>query len=67
MSRRQNRRGGNAGAPEEAFDADYYRRHYEDPETAVNSPEEVATLARFVFAYLDYLGVTIETWMEPER
>jgi hypothetical protein len=47
-----------------AFDADYYRRYYEDPRTRVAGPEDTARLARFVSGYLDHLGITPRTALD---
>lgn len=48
----------------ESFDADYYRRYYEDERTRVAGPEDTARLARFVTGYLDHLGVTPKTALD---
>lgn len=45
---------------DERFDADYYSRHYNTPETQVASPESTARLAGFVVAYLRYLQIDVE-------
>lgn len=42
-----------------AFDAEYYRKFYEDPRTRAVSPEEVARQMAFVCAYLQHLDVPI--------
>lgn len=42
-----------------SFDARYYRRYYESPRTRVADAESCASLAGFVFAYLDYLQVPV--------
>lgn len=59
------------------FDADYYARYYDDPNTRVASAESTGRLARFVCAYLAYLEVEVESvlefgcglgwWREPLR
>lgn len=46
------------------FDADYYRRYYEDPETRVAGPEDTARLARFVAGYLEHLGIQPRTALD---
>ncbi len=49
---------------ERQFDAAYYQRHYHDASTAVTSLDETRTLARFVYSYLDYLGVAMESVLD---
>ncbi len=44
-----------AGATTEKFDAEYYRRHYQDPFTRVSAPEELEHLGDFVCGALRYL------------
>ena len=46
------------------FDADYYRRYYEDERTRVAGPEDTARLSRFVTAYLDHLDITPKTALD---
>lgn len=41
----------------ERFDRAYYDRFYRAPDTRVHTHVEIATLARFVFSYLDILGI----------
>ena len=41
------------------FDADFYRRYYEDPATRVASVEEARRLGDFICAYAAYLGVRV--------
>lgn len=50
-------------APEH-FDAEYYARHYEDPESCASDPEAIALLGDFVFAYLAYLHVDIDSVLD---
>jgi SAM-dependent methyltransferase len=42
-----------------SFDASYYRRHYESSDTRVADAASCAALARFVFAYLEYLRLPV--------
>ena len=42
-----------------AFNAEYYRRFYEDPATRSMSDDEVDRHVRFIAAYLDHLGVAV--------
>lgn len=44
-------------APSDPFDAAYYARYYENARTRVAGPEDTARLARFVWGYLEHLGV----------
>lgn len=46
-------------APPEAFDADYYRKFYEDPRSRVSDEAAVGKLATFVAAYLQYLDIPV--------
>ncbi|MDB5050077.1 MAG: hypothetical protein JWO30_3148 [Fibrobacteres bacterium] len=46
--------------PIKAFNEAYYRRFYLDPETRVRSGTADARLARFVFGYLDHLGIPVK-------
>lgn len=48
----------------ERFDADYYRRFYEDPSTRVAKPESTARLARFIGAYLQHLEVRVASALD---
>ena len=41
------------------FDAAYYERFYLDPRTRVAGPLDVEVQARFLCAYLDYLGIRV--------
>lgn len=41
------------------FDRGYYRRYYYDRRTAVNSREEARDLARFIAAYVRYIGLPV--------
>lgn len=50
-------------APEH-FDAEYYARHYEDPESCASDPEAIALLGDFVFRYLAYLHVDIDSVLD---
>lgn len=43
-----------------AFDEEYYKRFYEDPETRVYSKEELAHLAQYVFSFADWNQLGIE-------
>ena len=43
----------------EKFDKEYFDRFYERPETRASSPEEFASLTRFVLAYLEYLEIPV--------
>lgn len=45
--------------PPAKFDADYYRRYYEDADTRAVTPVEQQHQAAFVAAYLRYLGVDV--------
>jgi SAM-dependent methyltransferase len=47
-----------------AFDAEYYRRYYQDPRTRVAGPEDTARLARFVAGYLQHLGIAPRTALD---
>lgn len=59
------------------FDEAYYARFYGDPNTRVVTAASIGRLARFVCAYLDYLGVEVHEvldfgcglglWREPLR
>ena len=51
-------------APGERFDADYYARHYNTPETQVASSESTARLAGFVVAYLRYLQIDVASVLD---
>ena len=46
------------------FDAAYYRKFYGSPRTRVADPETCASLADFVFAYLKYLRVPVESVLD---
>lgn len=46
------------------FDADYYRRFYADPGTRVGDLAATRKLARFVGAYLAFLGVPVRTILD---
>lgn len=43
------------------FDRQFYETHYHDPRTQVSSAEDATKLARFLFAYLDFLDVEISS------
>lgn len=47
-----------------AFDGAYYERFYGDPSTRISDAEDDTKLARFVLAYLDYLGVEVRTVLD---
>lgn len=46
------------------FNAAYYRKFYQSPRTRVVDPESCAALADFVFAYLKYLRVPVESVLD---
>ncbi len=46
------------------FDANYYRRFYDDPKTRVVDAGSVRTLAKFVAAYLAHLGIEVRTILD---
>lgn len=46
------------------FDADYYRRYYEEPRTRVTDAASVRRLATFVTAYLGYLQVSVRSVLD---
>jgi 2-polyprenyl-3-methyl-5-hydroxy-6-metoxy-1,4-benzoquinol methylase len=46
------------------FDQAYYHRFYENPKTAVISPQDVERLAMFVIHYLTYLHVPVKTVLD---
>ena len=48
----------------ERFDASYFARHYEDPETRVTDAEGTFRLARFVTSYLAHLDVEVRTVLD---
>ncbi|MBL8753885.1 MAG: class I SAM-dependent methyltransferase [Planctomycetes bacterium] len=50
--------------PQTTFDAEYYRRYYDDPATRVSDPATVHKLAKFVAAYLDHLGIGVRTILD---
>ncbi len=41
------------------FDADFYRRYYENPRTRVASPEDAERLGRLICAWTGYLGLRV--------
>lgn len=51
-------------AVRKTFDSAYYARFYGDPSTRISDAEEDSKLARFVLAYLDYLGATVRTVLD---
>jgi 2-polyprenyl-3-methyl-5-hydroxy-6-metoxy-1,4-benzoquinol methylase len=46
------------------FDKAFFRRYYENPNTAVTDQEEIDRLAKFVVSYLDYLRVPVHTVLD---
>jgi SAM-dependent methyltransferase len=46
------------------FDEDFYERYYGCGSSAVVTESDVARLARFLLAYLDYLGVRVRTVLD---
>jgi SAM-dependent methyltransferase len=46
------------------FDADYYRRFYDDPATRVADAASVRTLAGFVAAYLRHLDIDVRSVLD---
>jgi SAM-dependent methyltransferase len=48
----------------EEFDAAYYERHYEDPESCAASVEDIRVLGDFVFSYLRYLRVDVDSALD---
>jgi SAM-dependent methyltransferase len=46
------------------FDADYYRRFYLDPATAVSDLAQVRRLCAFVLAYLDFLQLPVRNALD---
>lgn len=46
------------------FDAAYYRKFYQAPRTRVADPVSCAALADFVFAYLKYLRLPVESVLD---
>jgi 2-polyprenyl-3-methyl-5-hydroxy-6-metoxy-1,4-benzoquinol methylase len=42
------------------FDRSFYERFYFNPGTAVVTADDILKLARFVLAYLDYLGINVD-------
>lgn len=46
------------------FDADYYRRFYGNPDTAVTDRAETQRLVDFVLAYLDWLGLELRSVLD---
>ncbi len=51
---------GSLSHPAKSFNEAYYRRFYLDPETRVRSTSADGRLARFVFGYLEHLGVPVK-------
>jgi SAM-dependent methyltransferase len=51
-------------APGERFDADYYRKFYQDPKTRVSDLAAVRKLATFVGGYLRYLDVPVRSILD---
>lgn len=50
--------------PRASFDAAYYKRYYKDRRTRVADAESCALLAGFVFSYLDYLRLPIDSVLD---
>ena len=48
----------------EDFDAAYYQRHYHDPDSCASDQEAVRVLGAFVFRYLDYLHVDVDSVLD---
>lgn len=48
----------------ERFDADYYRRYYEDPRTRVTDARAVLRLCAFVAAWLGHLGLPLRSVLD---
>lgn len=48
----------------ERFDSDYYDRFYQEPKTRASGPEEFQRVAAFVWSYLRYLEVRVETVLD---
>ena len=46
------------------FDADYYERHYEDPQGCAASADDIGVLGDFAFAYLRYLQIDVQTVLD---
>jgi len=46
------------------FDQRFFERYYLDDATAVVLTEEVRRLAKFVMAYLDFMGIEVETVLD---
>src|SRR5262245_7219742 len=46
------------------FDAAYYRRHYQDPRTAVTSRPEVARRAAYIGAFLRHMDLPVRTILD---
>ncbi|HKP95776.1 MAG TPA: class I SAM-dependent methyltransferase [Fibrobacteria bacterium] len=61
MATQKNRLRGPSGLsrPLSAFNEAYYRRYYRNPETRVRSAAADGRLARFVFGYLEHLGIPV--------
>lgn len=53
-----------SSAAADRFDAEYYRRFYEDPRTRVSDRAAVRKLADFVRSYLHYLDVPVRTILD---
>ncbi|HEU4532076.1 MAG TPA: class I SAM-dependent methyltransferase [Steroidobacteraceae bacterium] len=46
------------------FGADYYRRHYDDPRTAVTSRHEMARRGEFIAAFVNYLDLPVRSILD---
>ena len=46
------------------FDREFFDRYYARKSSAVVTEDDIERLARFVFAYLDYLGVKVESLLD---
>jgi SAM-dependent methyltransferase len=46
--------------PKESFDKAYYQRFYLNPATRVRATSAETSLARFVFGYLEHLGIPVK-------
>lgn len=62
MARAQTDNSGPRG--QHPFDADYYRRYYQDGSTRVSDRQEILRLATFVKAYLAYLQVPVRSILD---
>jgi len=53
-----------ANRKEPGFGADYYRRHYDDPRTAVTSRHEMARRGDFIAAFVNYLDLPVRSILD---